>query len=210
MALTDIPWTRFNIEIFMCKARTITKALRSVFLTWALLAVACGVMFAQNSTVQPNLTRALVQAKTIYLVSGHVKYFKTKGFKTHLVEDSPFEEPSHKELDKWGRFQVVEDAKSADLLVRVYETGSAHPVPLGAVNTGSGVIILDVVHPGSKQILWYTSKNVGLSWSTNTAVAGLFKNLREYLEGQESAARLATPATAPSALQPVAAKSQQH
>ena len=186
------------------------KALRSMLLASALLAVVCGVMFAQNSTTPPDLSRALVQAKTIYLVSGHVKYYKTKGFKTRLVEDSPFEEPSHKELEKWGRFQVVQDAKSADLLVRVYETGTMHPVPVGVVNTGSGVMILDVVHPASKKILWYTAKNAGLSWSTNTAVAGLFKNLREYVESQESAARSATPSTAPSPLQPVAAKSDQH
>ena len=185
------------------------QALRSVLLAPVLLGVICGTVFAQNSTGSPDLTRALVQAKTIYLVSGRVKYFKTKGFKTHLVEDSPFEEPSHQELEKWGRFQLVEDAKSADLLLRVYETGTMHPVPVGVVNTGSGVIILDVVHPASKKILWYAAKNAGLSWSTNTAVAALFKNLREYVEGQESAARLA-PTTAPSTLQPVAAKSEQH
>lgn len=116
------------------------KALRLVLQASAPLAVACAVMFAQNSPAPPDLTRALVQAKTIYLVSGHVKYYKTKGFKTHLVEDSPFEEPSHKELEKWGRFRVVEDAKSADLLVRVYETGTMHPVPVGVVNTGRYVV----------------------------------------------------------------------
>lgn len=186
------------------------KALRSVLQALALLVLVSAIMFAQNSTVTPDLTRALVQAKTIYLVSGHVKYFKTKGFKTHLVEDSPFEEQSHKELQKWGRFQVVEDAKSADLLVRVYETGTVHPVPVGIVNTGSGVIILDVVHPTSKKILWYAARNVGLSWSTNTAVAGLFKNLREYVEDQESAARTAVPATTSSTLHPAAATSEQH
>ena len=183
------------------------KALRMGLLASAVLIIVCEGMFAQNSTVPPDLTRALVQAKTIYLVSGHVKYYKTKGFKTHLVDDSPFEEPSHKELEKWGRFQVVQDAKSADLIIRVYETGTAHPVPLGVVNTGTGVMILDVVHPASKKILWYTSKNSGLSWSTNTAVATLFKNLREYVESQESAAR---SATLPSAFQPVAAQSEQH
>jgi hypothetical protein len=191
----------------MSKARTIMKWLRSVFIASAVLAMVCGSMFAQNSVVRPDLTATLYQAKTIYLVSGHVKYFKTKGFKSHLVEDSPFEEPSHKELEKWGRFHVVQDAKSADLIVRVYETGTAHPVPVGVFNTGSGVLILDVVQPGSKKILWYTSKNAGLSWSTNTAVAALFKNLREYIEGQERAAHPATPS---SGFQPVAAKSEQH
>jgi hypothetical protein len=186
------------------------KALRSILLVSALLAVASGVMFAQGSTVPPDSSRVVVQAKTIYLVSGHVKYYKTKGFKTRQVEDSPFEEPSHKELEKWGRFQVVQDARNADVIVRVYETATMHPLPVGVVNTGSGVIILDIVQPGSKKILWYTAKNLGLSWSTNTAVAAVFKNLREYVEGQESAARSATPATAPSPIQPVAAKSEQH
>jgi hypothetical protein len=187
------------------------KALRSVLLASALLTVVCAVVFAQNATAAPDLTRALVQAKTIYLVSGHVKYFKTKGFKTRLVEDSPFEEPSHQELEKWGRFQMVEDAKSADLILRVYETATPHPVPVGVVNTGgTGVIILDIVHPASKTILWYTSKNAGLSWSTKTAVAVLFKNLREYVESQQSAAQAARPATPPGTLEPVAAKSEQH
>jgi hypothetical protein len=186
------------------------KALRSVLLTSALLALVCGGMFAQNATAAPDLTRALVQAKRIYLVSGHVKYFKTKGFKTHLVEDSPFEEPSHQELERWGRFQMVQDAKSADLLVRVYETGRPAPIPLGGVNSGSGFIILDVVHPAPKKIVWYTTKNIGLSWSTKTAVTTLFKNLREYVESQEIAARGGQPATPPGTLEPVAAKSEQH
>ena len=186
------------------------ERVRSVLLASVLLA-ASGLMFAQNSTVPPDLPRALVQAKTIYLVSGHVKYFKTKGFKTRLVEDSPFEEPSHQELEKWGRFQVVEDAKSADLILRVYETATPHPVPVGTVNTGgTGVIILDIVRPASKTILWYTSKNAGLSWSTKTAVAALFKNLREYVENQQSAAQAARSATPPGTLEPVAAKSEQH
>jgi len=187
------------------------RARRSVLLASALLAMVYGVTFAQNSTPPPKFNRAVVQAKTVYLVAGHVKYYKTKGFKTRLVEDSPFEEPSQKELQKWGRFQVLQDPKGADLLVRVYETGTMHPLPVGAaVSTGTAVLILDVVNPRSNEILWYAAKNSGLSWSTNTAVAGLFKRLQEYVEGQESAARLAAPATAPSALQPVAAKSEQH
>jgi len=183
---------------------------RSVALELAALAIVCGVMFAQDSTVPAEPARALIQAKTIYLVSGHVKYYKTKGFKTHLVDDSPFEEPSHEELQKWARFQVVADAKSADLLLRIYETSSTHPIPVGAVNSGgTAVMILDVVQPSSKKILWYSTKTAGLSWSTKTSVSALFKNLREYVESQESAAR-ATPTTPQSALKPVAATSEQH
>jgi hypothetical protein len=191
------------------KAVMKVKALGPVLPAVAVFAIACASMLAQNPTVSPGKTPSLVQAKTVYLVSGHVKYYKTKGFKSHLVEDSPFEEPSHRELEKWGRFQVVQDARSADLVIRVYETGTNHPVPVGVVNTGTGVIILDVVRPGTKNILWYNTKNAGLSWSTNTAVAALFKNLREYVEGQESATHPATSATPGDTLEPVAAKSEQ-
>lgn len=186
------------------------KRARSLSLKLAAFTVLCGAIFAQDSKQPADLTRAFVQAKTVYLVSGHVKYYKTKGFKTRLAEDSPFEELSHEELNKWGRFQVVQDPKSADFLLRIYETGTAHPLPVGAVNAGSGVIILDVVHPASKKILWYTSKNAGLRWSTKTAVAALFKNLREYVENEDNAALAAKPATPPGTLQPVAAKSEQH
>lgn len=187
------------------------KVVRSVSLQFALLALACGVMFAQTPTSQPDAARALLQAKTIYLVSGHVKYYKTKGFKTRLVEDSPFEEFSHDELQKWGRFQVVDDPKNADLILRIYESSSTHPIPVGAVNTGgTAVMILDVVQPRSKNILWYTTKIAGLSWSTKTAVSAVFKNLREYVDTQESAARAAAPTPAPSVLQPVSATSDQH
>lgn len=186
------------------------KGVRSVSLQLAALALVCGVMFAQNSTAPSDAARVLVQAKKIYLVSGHVKYYKTKGFKTRLVEDSPFEEFSHEELQKWGRFQVVEDPKSADLLLRIYETSSTHPIPVGAVNSGgTAVMILDVVQPGTRNILWYTTKISGLSWSTKTAVSAVFKNLREYVETQESAARAAAPTSAPSVLKPVAATSPQ-
>lgn len=185
------------------------KALRSVPLAVAVLAVVGGVMFGQNSTASPDLTHLFAQAKTIYFVSGRVKYYKTKGFKSQLVDSTPFDEPSHAELEKWGRFQVVQDVKSADLVIRVYETGTLHPVPVGVVNTGSGVFILDVVQPRSNRILWYTAKNAGLSWSTKTGVAALFKNLREYVEAQDSASRRAVPTAPPSALQPVAAKSEQ-
>ena len=45
------------------------------------------------------------------------------------------------------------------------------------------VVILDVVH------------NNGFSWNTKTEVDGLFKKLPEYVEEQEIAARVVTPAT---------------
>ena len=86
------------------------KALKSVLLTWAILAVLCSLTFAQNAAPPPDVMRALLQAKTVYIISGHVRYYKTKGlFKKELVDETPFEEPCRKELEKWGRFTLVPD-----------------------------------------------------------------------------------------------------
>jgi hypothetical protein len=54
----------------------------------------------------------LLQAKTVYILSGHVHYYKTKAlFKKELVDETPFEEPCRKELEKWGRFTLVPDIR---------------------------------------------------------------------------------------------------
>src|SRR5882762_11809457 len=88
------------------------KALRSVLLAWTILAVLCSLTFAQNAAPPPDVTRALLQAKTVYIISGHVRHYKNKGlFKKELVDETPFEEPCRKELEKWGRFTLVPDAK---------------------------------------------------------------------------------------------------
>lgn len=170
------------------------RALRSVFVALTILAVLSGATFAQNAPLSPELTRAMLQAKNVYIISGHVHYFKTKAFvKTQMVDSTPFEEPCRKELDKWGRFKLVSDVKDADLIVRAYMTGNTQNVPVmtpgvtGSVNVGQTFIVLDVVQPSSKRVLWSASRNSGTSWSTNTAVAGLVKRLREYMEQQEKA-----------------------
>jgi hypothetical protein len=139
--------------------------------------------------------RALLQAKTVYLISGHVKYPKTKAFiKVEWVDSTPFEEPLQKEIEKWGRFTSVPDAKNADLVIRAYMTGSTQsmqtitPGVTGSVTVGSTFIVLDVVQPSTRKILWSASKNSGRSWSTNTAVSGLVKDFRKFLEQQEATA----------------------
>lgn len=168
------------------------KPMRSLFLSSSILALLCGATFAQNATLPPDLVRVMVQAKNVYVVTGHVRYYKTKALiKQELVDSTPFEEPTHKELEKWGRFTIVPDFKKADLYIRVYERGESNVVPVsgpgvtGSVDVGTSYVILDVVQPSSKKILWFDSKNIARSWSTNTAVAGLMKRLREYLESQE-------------------------
>jgi len=165
-----------------------------LWLAWMILAV-CSATSAQDATPQPNVIRALLQAKNVYIISGHVRYYKTKGFlKKELVDETPFEEPCRKQLEKWGRFTLVPDVKNADIVIRVYEKGDSRLVPVispgvtGSVNVGQSFFILDVWQPSSKKVIWAASKNVGTSWSTNTGVANLVKRLREYMEEQEKAA----------------------
>src|SRR5882672_5063748 len=162
------------------------KASRLLWLVWMILTVVRGGSLGQDAP-QPEVKRALLPAKTVYILSGHVRYYKTKGlFKKELVDETPFEEPCRKELEKWGRFTLVPDAKGADLVIRAYEKGESHYVPVmspgvtGGVNVGQSFFILDVWQP--------SSKNVGTSWSTHAGIANLVKRLREDIEEQDKSA----------------------
>jgi len=171
------------------------KASRLLWLVWMMLTVVSGATLGEDAPQQPEVTRALLLAKTVYILSGHVRYYKTKGlFKKELVDETPFEEPCRKELEKWGRFTLVPDAKGADLVIRAYEKGESHYVPAmspgvtGGVNVGQSFFILDVWQPSSKKVIWSASKNVGTSWSTHTGIANLVKRLREDIEEQDKSA----------------------
>ena len=171
------------------------KASRLLWLVWMILTVVRSVTLGQDAPAQPEVTRALLQAKTVYIISGHVRYYKTKGlFKKELVDTTPFEEPCRKNLEKWGRFTLVSDIKGADLVIRAYDKGQSNYVQVmspgvrGSVNVGQSFFILDVWQPSSKKVIWSASKNAGTSWSTHTGIANLVKRLREDMEEQEKSA----------------------
>jgi hypothetical protein len=44
----------------------------------SILTVVRTVALGQDAPPQPEVTRALLQAKTVYILSGHVRYYKTK------------------------------------------------------------------------------------------------------------------------------------
>lgn len=170
------------------------KSLRPILLVWIFIAVVSSVSVGKNPPpLAPELQSVLTHAKSVYLVSGHVEYPKAKHFiETKMVDSTPFAEPLHKEFEKWGRFTIAPDAKTADLVVRAYMTGSTQSVPVfmpgvtGSVDVGATFIVLDVVQPSTRRILWSESRNSGRSWSTNTAVSRLVKDLRKFIEQQET------------------------
>lgn len=171
------------------------KTLRLLCLACLILTSAHSPLLAQDAAPQPDVMQALLQAKTVYVLSGHVRSYKNKGlFKKELVDETPFEEPCRKELEKWGRFTLVPDIKGADLVIRAYEKGDTKNVPVmspgvsGSVNVGQSFFILDVWQPSSRKVIWSASKNVGTSWSTNTGIESLVKKLREYMGDQEKTA----------------------
>lgn len=165
------------------------KASRSLWLTMMILTLVHVATFAQDAA-PTAVARALLQAKNVYVVTGHVRYYKTKAlFKKELVDETPFDEPCRQELEKWGRFTIVPDMKNADLVIRAYETGSPRYVPVANPGTdnviyGTAFLFLDVWQPSSKRVIWYASKNLGTSWNANSAVANLVKKLRDYVEQQ--------------------------
>ena len=191
--MPDIP-ERDSIRA-VCHSRGNMKASRLLWLVWMILTVVRGVTLGQDAPPQPEVTRALLQAKTVYIISGHVRYYKTKGFlKKELVDTTPFQEPCRKNLEKWGRFTLVSDIKDADLVIRAYEKGQSNYVQVmspgvtGSVNVGQSFAILDVWQPSSRKVIWSASKNDATTWSNNTAVEHLIRKLREYMEEQEKAA----------------------
>lgn len=157
------------------------RSLRAVIVPLlALIALFTTAAFAGGQPLLPETARDLVQAKRVYIVTGHVEFYKPKHLvEEQLVDSTPFAEPTQKEMEKWGRFQIVSNPKEADLIIRVYAKVTG-PVELETMYT-----ILDVVQPSTGKILWFDSKNGRRSWSTKTEVAGLFKDLRTFIEQQE-------------------------
>ncbi len=64
-----------------------------------------------SSKPTPGVKIAGPDSEAHVYISGHVHYYKTKGlFKKEIVDETPFEDPCRKELEKWGRFTLVPDA----------------------------------------------------------------------------------------------------
>lgn len=165
-----------------------------VLVLLSLVVAAAPALADQLPPLAPALVRALTSAKSVYIETGHVRYYKTKAFvKSELVDSTPFAEPTQNEMEKWGRFKIVSDPKDADIVLRVYMTGNTQSMPVssayvtGSVTVGSTYTVLDVTQTSSRKFLWIGSKNESHTWSNKTAVSGLVKEFREFIEQQDKA-----------------------
>ena len=121
----------------------------------------------------------LLQAKAVYIQTD--------------LNRADYVEPCRDELNKWGRFKVVDDPKDADLIFRLSNRNNFNRQYIntgqvrGTVTTGDSYTVLDVVQPSSGKVLWSEKHSWGRSWSPKTARIGAVKQLRKHVEEREKA-----------------------
>jgi len=88
----------------------------------------------------------LLQAKAVYIQTD--------------LNRADYVGPCRDELNKWGRFKVVDDPKDADLIFRLSNRNNSSRQYIstgqvrGTVTTGDAYTILDVVQPSTGKVLW--------------------------------------------------------
>jgi hypothetical protein len=127
----------------------------------------------------PPVPAELMQAKTVYIQTS--------------LNPADYVVPCRDELNKWGRFKVVDDPKDADLIFRISNRDNtsrqyiADAHVRGTITTGDSYTILDVVQPSSGKVLWSEKHSWARSWSPKTARVGAVKQLRKHVEEREKA-----------------------
>jgi hypothetical protein len=150
-----------------------------------ILALLClALLTSLGRAEQAPLPAELMHAKTVYVQKG-----QTYPVKRDPSGNASYVEPCVEELGKWGRFQVVSDAKAADLIFRISTRQQTSYMMINnqTRNSVDGFTFLEVVEPSSGKTLWWVRQNWATSWSTKTATKSLVKQLRKHVEEQEMA-----------------------
>lgn len=151
-----------------------------------------GTAFAgQHAPLPP----ALMQAKTVYI--------------DNQAGRAAFADKCYQELTKWGRFKVVSDPKSADVIFRItsmtrstglhgstssrtngtYDSGTYDSTTTGDVNlreAHASFTRIDMVEEKTGQVLWSDTRSWGnLFTGFRSATKAVVKELRKRMEEQE-------------------------
>lgn len=123
------------------------------------------------------LPAGLIQAKKVYIQTA--------------LNHAAYVEPRRDELNKWGRFKVVDDPKDADLVFRLSNRSNSSSQDTdngqvrGTVRAGDTHTVLEVVQPSSGKVLWSEAHSWARSWSPKSARIGVIKQLRRHVDEQE-------------------------
>ncbi len=141
---------------------------------------------ATPETKHAPLPPALMQAKTLYIQNDS--------------GDAKLADRCYDELTKWGRFKIVSDPKSADVIflltTHIRTSGySGHSTDDGAGGTNttlsedrSARTRIDVLRAADGQVLWSDSKGWGGVYTGfRSATRSVVKELRKRVEEQEAA-----------------------
>lgn len=151
----------------------------------SLLFVLCLLLCAPSLVARhAPLPRKLINAKTAYIDN-----------RTGLENA---DDRAYDELKKWGRFRIVEDPRSADVILLVtarryvsgsYTSGTVSDSGQVSANTysqTSGATYLTVVDPQTGAALWSDGKRWGsLFTGFRSATRSLIKELRKRIDAQE-------------------------
>jgi hypothetical protein len=164
---------------------TMADAMKTVFAIVLLSATALAV--AKHAPLPPQL----IQAKTVYIQndSGHAN-----------LADRCYEE-----LTKWGRFKVVSDPKTADIVFRIHTrsvstgaTATTNATQNGDYTTArtdisedrTAFTTIDVIDVRTSQMLWSDTRRWGsLYTGFRSATKSVIKELRKRIEEQEPATK---------------------
>lgn len=153
-------------------------------LLFAIALLSVSAAFAGEDPLPPEV----MQAKTVYIVKG-VTFYEKKD----PTGQATFVEPCRAEINKWGRFKEVTDAKQADLILRISNVDPHGRNVQGVtnyhtVNITYPLTSLEVFQRSTGKLLWSVNHNWGgLTLSAKTGTTDVAKAFRKRVEEQEKA-----------------------
>lgn len=131
----------------------------------------------KSPQASPSALRTLLTAKTVFVV----------GEPLVLDPTSKAEQTLKKALVKWGRFHLVDDAETADLIIVVSEYSSSKPTRMERVSEGLTIFFGRSTHCADATPLWAV-KEVGPALGQRPT-GKLVEDLRKQLTKLEKSVR---------------------